>query len=293
MNQVIINTYCDPVQIQKYINTRLESLNLRPYRSISSIKEKVTFITYLFPITVSPTSYLIPIAKGIVDYIQYEFAQKYGEDIIQTQYGFSAVESTKMMGILRDVYRLSPLLQETMEDNRQTDKLVESISKEIGEENSICIDGWIKFRLEEYKEHITQKIERMVFEYLAYLEYEEFIELLKQFIKTQQPLMKLLHLIPKADGCIGLYNGQYEEVTSRSLQTYAEIVFIDEDYNEDIILSALLTISPVKIQIHKKEFYENQRLIQTIQMIYGDKVILCKSCQYCEPTRDILTQKKL
>ena len=282
VNHVVISTYSDPVQVQKYINKRLEPLYLKPYRSISSIKDKVTFITYMFPVELSQTSHIIPIAKGIVDFIQHEFAGEYAKDVIQTQYGFSLEESNRMMEILREAYQSSPVLQEVLGDNRQTEALVQSISKAIWEENNLCVDGWIKFRLGEYKAYIMNQVERIVFEYLAYQEYEEFIGLLKQFIKTQQPLMKFLHLIPKADGSIGLYDDQYEEMTSMCLEEYAEIRVIGDSYNEDVILSTLLTISPLKIRIHKKEAYENQRLVQTIQMIYGDKVSLCESCQHCE-----------
>lgn len=290
MNHVIISTYSSPVQVQNYINKRLEPLYLKSYKPIShiTVQSKVTFITYHFS-PLLQSSYITPIAKGIADFIQQEFAKTYAADIIQIDYGFNSKENHKIREVLYDLYQSAPLLQQTIEECGEKEKLVKSISQAIEENNNFCVDGWIKFRLEEYKNHIRERVERVIFEYLAYQEYTEFIDLLKRFIETQAPLVNVLHLIPKGSGCIGLYNEDYKEMTPVILEQDTQISQMDENYDDDLILSIVLTISPLKLMIHKKDAYENKRLIQTIRMVYGSKVGLCKNCKHCEQTSDILT----
>jgi len=283
VNPIIISTYSTPTLVQNYINKKLKPLYFKLYSSTNhtQTQDQVTFITYLFPKELSKITYVTLIARGIGDFIQQEFASKYAAEIIRNHDGFPFAEKNGMI----------PLPSNMEKD--QTKELVNAIKEEILEKNNFCIDGWIKFRLGEYKAYIRKKVERSIFEYLAYQEYEEFIELLKQFVKTQESSIKMLHIMPRCDGSIGLYNNIYEEITTILVEEYTTVGSVDDNYKEDMILSTLLNICPLKIKIHKKGVYQNQRLIQTIQMVYEDKVSQCKNCKHCEFVRDILTRKKL
>jgi len=284
VNHIIISTYSTPTLVQKYINKKLKSLYLKSYRPISytHMQDDIAFITYLFPENLPKMSYVTLIAKGIADYIQEEFASQYAADIIRNHDSFLVIENNKVIQM--------PCI---LEEDDKTDELINTIKEEILEKNNFCIDGWIKFRLVDYKLYIRRKVERIIFEYLAHKEYEEFIGLLKEFIKTQQSSIKILHIMPKANGSIGLYDRRYAEIPTMCLEEYGIQVQEDTSDKEDIVLSTLLTMSPLKIKIHQKEFCQNQRLIQTIQMVYEGKVSLCKNCKHCEFIGDILTQKRL
>lgn len=282
VNQVVISTYSTPAIVRNYINKKLKELHLKSYRPTSyiQIEGQVTFITYRFPTELPKVNYVTLIAKGIGDFIQREFVSQYVADILRNHDGFSLLGKNAII-----------LLPYNMEEDK-THELVNAIKEEILEKDNFCIDGWIKFRLKEYKTHIRKKVDRIIFEYLAYQEYEEFIELLKEFIKTQESLIRILHVMPRCDGSIGLYDKRYQEITTICLEESATIGPIDDDYKEDMILSILLSMCPLEIKIHKEEVYENQRLIQTIQMVYEDKVSQCKNCKHCKFARDILTPKK-
>ncbi len=272
MNQVIISTDAKEAKVQYYINQQLNVLYLKSYRVKTHTNNEMIFITYLFPEEVSGGDYIIPIAMGIMGFIQDDFAKAYARQIIYKYYNLMPSESNEMVQLLR-----------TVEDKKQIEKMIQDICQELRLKNSFCVNGWITFRLERYKDDIAKNIDRLVFEYLAYKEYEIFIELLRQFVEVQPSLMKSLHIIPEKQGRIGLYNEVYEAIPSKDDEMTG---------GEDMVLNTILTISPLKIRIHQKELYKNKRLIQTIQLIYEDKISWCKNCEHCKQFCDILTPKK-
>ena len=99
------------------------------------------------------------------------------------------------------------------------------------ENNYIIINGFVNFRLEDYKNELKNLCHDAAEELYAMREYDEFLNMLSFFISVQSPK--------------------------------------DEGFStEDIVLSALITISPRKIIIHDKK--ENERIYDTITSVFPD-----------------------
>ncbi|HHX62932.1 MAG TPA: hypothetical protein GX707_19810 [Epulopiscium sp.] len=287
MKQMIISTYSYRLQIEEYINKRLEELKLKEYKPSIKVEQigKTTFITCSFSMAIPKSKeqryfeeYIIrPVAKAMVDIIKKEFAIEYANEVLQTNYAYKEILITGMA-----------------ENELELKSLLDPLMNEMMENSTFCLDGWIRFRLSKYKLYMIDMVDNLTCEYEAYKEYEEFIALLKSFILDQQSLMEQIHIIPSYNGVIELYNEKKEHMTLDIAQ-----------YNcyDDLILGTLLTLAPLNMTIHKEEKCKNIRLINTIKSIYDGKVTFCKGCKYCEKLgfkvgfiralKDILTQKKL
>ena len=129
----------------------------------------------------------------------------------------------------------------------------------------ILINGFVNFRLEEYKNELRNLCHDAAEELYAMREYDEFMNMLRFFVSVQAPKEPLVHLV-KSGGIMRLHNKRHKDITA----LYCEnSVFSDEGFSsEDIVLSALITIAPRKIIIHDKR--ENERIYDTIVNVFSE-----------------------
>lgn len=133
------------------------------------------------------------------------------------------------------------------------------------ENNYIIINGFVNFRLEDYKNELKNLCHDAAEELYAMREYDEFLNMLSFFISVQSPKETLVHIIKK-DGILRIHNKKHKDITDHYCE---EAIFEDEGFStEDIVLSALITISPRKIIIHDKR--ENERIYDTITSVFPD-----------------------
>lgn len=287
MKQIVISTYSYQDQIQRYIYQRIKRLKIKAYIPNIEIEKKgqAIFFTCFFPSGMPDSKkkryfkdYIImPVAQAIVDIIQKEFAPAYGNEIIQKNYQQQEIIITGLV-----------------QEESQIKKLLDPVIYELTENSTFCLDGWIRFRLFNYRIYLKEMVEHLVGEYLAYKEYKEFILLIKEFIFEKKSLLAQIHLIPNKNGHIDLYDEDKEWIE-----------FDQEPYHnqDDIVLNTLLTLAPEKMTIHQEKKYENIQLIDTIKQIYEGRITFCIGCTDCKKIgpktrliatlKHILTHKKL
>ena len=144
--------------------------------------------------------------------------------------------------------------------------LIEEKTRNYLKENSyIIINGFVNFRLEEYKNELKNLCHDAAEELYAMREYDEFMNMLRFFVSVQAPKETLVHLIKK-DGVMRIHNKRHKDITTLYCE---EAIFSDEGFTqEDIILSTLITISPRKIVIHDKK--ESERIYDTISNVFSN-----------------------
>lgn len=129
----------------------------------------------------------------------------------------------------------------------------------------IILNGFVNFRLEEYKNELRNLCHDAAEELSAMREYDEFMNMLRFFVSVQAPKEPLIH-IAKKDGVLRIYNKRHRDITNRYSE---ETVFFEEGFTtEDILLSALITIAPRKIIIHDR--CENEKIYDTIANVFSD-----------------------
>ncbi len=149
----------------------------------------------------------------------------------------------------------------------------------------MSLEGFVNFRLKEYRALIKKAAESAVDVYLAKREYEEFITLLKIFVATQPTGEEVLHVVAEEDGSFRMLNHGGEDVRPICEEAFAAdgAHALSED---DLLLSTLITLSPQEITFHRLKNIKNKRLLETVAAVFAGKVHICEGCDLCRK-RDI------
>ena len=122
-------------------------------------------------------------------------------------------------------------------------------------------------------------IDLSVNKFLIEREYLEFIDLLRLYINSKDSKEPIIHLIYSKNNTIlvdnkknlisvpdNIFNAKY----------LSDITFCENDY----LLNSLLTLLPQKLFIHIIDKPVDD-FINTLQMIFLNRVIICKDCPIC------------
>ena len=153
----------------------------------------------------------------------------------------------------------SPDAMDTIHYERRKALIEEQALDYLKENSFIIINGFVNFRLEEYKNELRNLCHDAAEELYAMREYDEFMNMLRFFVSVQAPKEQVVHLI-KTKGVMRIHNKRHRDITDVYCE---ESIFSEEGFTEeDIILSTLITIAPRKIIIHDKR--ENERIYDNI-----------------------------
>ena len=187
--------------------------------------------------------------------------------ITESEFYYSPPEErAEIFGIaLRHASGESADTMDTIHLERRKALIREQAEEYLKENNHIIINGFVNFRLEDYKNELKNLCHDAAEELYAMREYDEFLNMLSFFISVQSPKEAVVHIVKK-DGVLRILNKRHKDITTLYCE---EAIFSGEDFSsEDIVLSALITISPRKITIHDKR--ENERIYDTITSVFPD-----------------------
>ncbi|MFD0677816.1 MULTISPECIES: sporulation protein YtxC [unclassified Paenibacillus] len=163
---------------------------------------------------------------------------------------------------------------------RRKEKIRQGIQSFLQENTVLNIDGFMRFRLDEYTEELREIAEYAIDEFLMDQQYREFISLLQYFVYIQEAKIPLAHLIHKGGNEFLLFNEEMEKIDT-SGDTTLTIEMLEKDINfEDVIVSTLISVSPQLIYIHTRD--PDVQIIQTIKQIFENRVEICEYCRLCQ-----------
>ena len=164
-----------------------------------------------------------------------------------------------------------------------------SILHYITNNKSMILNGFVNFCLENYYKTLEEIIDYSVNKYIVEKEYTEFINLLKLYIESKEPLCPVIHLIYTNGESILL--NQDKKIISLEDNIFnakylSDISFSSNDY----ALNTLLALLPKKIEIHLIG-YEDE-FINSLKLIFGMRISICTDCNICRTYR-VLNNVKL
>ena len=174
-------------------------------------------------------------------------------------------------------------------DNRQS-ILYDAFYKYLLKNNKIILDGFINFRIKKYLDYLSSVIDDAVNHFIVEREYWEFISLLKIYINSEISSIEQVHLI-------------YDNSESILLDEDKNVINIDKDVfkakylsditfsSNDYTLNTLLNLVPKKIYIHLSNKVSDE-FINTLQLVFENRVIVCSGCSICNPYKENLTKSK-
>lgn len=174
------------------------------------------------------------------------------------------------------------ILEEENNLKHRKEEIWTCVLQYITNNKSMILDGFVNFRLDNYYKTIDEVVSYAVNQYIIEKEYTEFINLLKLYIDTREPLSSIVHLIYTNGESILL--DQDKKVISLEDNIFnakylSDISFSSNDY----ALNSLLTLLPQKIEIHLIG-YEDE-FINTLKSIFGMRISICTDCNICRTYR--------
>lgn len=207
------------------------------------------------------------LSKSLPDIIIENYEKNLLSDIVKTNCKSFSKEQQKK--ILKHA-------QSFADDLSKKNDIEQKLSEYLENSDNLVLDGFVNFRLKDYKNSLKNVVDIAVDRYVAENEYDEFISLLKYFIDIQSPGEELVHIIPKG-GEYRILNKNMTDIT----ECCSDIIPSYDITEEDILLSSLITVAPKNIIIHKKIFIPSE-FLKTLSLIFTDRVIFCEGCPECE-----------
>lgn len=160
-------------------------------------------------------------------------------------------------------------------------KILHQIMEFLKENQSIHIEGFVRFRLKNYLYELEEGVDKAVEEFLMEKEYDEFIRLLRYFVDIQEAKIDTANVLISEDGKYVLYDHVNRMINSEHLEDLAtEMADKDISY-DDLLISSLITLAPKKIVIHFAGKVKNKEIIETIKNVFSNRVYICNGCQLC------------
>lgn len=241
--------------------------NFRHYSNVI-IHYKGTDFSYFIDKISSLLSFLV------IDELEEDLFKKV---LSQNYFYFDANERNKILEICFD------LISEDFANlfSEKFDLLYNSFFKFLSSNKAIVLSGFINFRIKDYLNLLDNIAEEAVNTYIIEKEYMEFISLLRLYISSQSSTSNIVHLIYSSSESILLdENKNIIDVSDDvfNAKFLGDISFSSNDY----ALNSLLNLLPKRIYIHLVDEYTSDEFVNTLQLIFENKVVLCHECEICK-----------
>lgn len=160
---------------------------------------------------------------------------------------------------------------------RRLQKLSSRFSLYLEDHERLHLDGFFRFRLNDYRFEVQEAAEAAIEERLMEKQYQEFMTLLKSMVEWQETRTSAVHVLHSGGHAFRLLDEemrpleQEEIVELESMETDGTQVILEEQ-EECRVVSRLLAASPRQLFIHTSE--PESQVIRTIIGIFGDRAAL-------------------
>lgn len=220
-------------------------------------------------------------SNAISEFIINNYEEKFINKILNENYCYFNQQERKE--ILFFVYNSRRYGSNMINQDFLRDKRLSIVKRKIIEffeyENKLLIDGFITFRLKDYVNELENLIDIAVDEYIADKEYKDFIVLLKYFVDIQEPKVSALHILVDNKGKYTLLNEDRTEITDQYINEFMSEARGGEMNYDDMLMSILITLAPVKIYLYNSERIKNRELLETINRVFSSRIEICDNRQ--------------
>ncbi len=273
MKSICIKT--NNLNVINYLQKSFENINLdNTYISIKNFKHFNNIIIHHIGNDYTKFNIYISnaITKSIIKYYEEEVIYN---NISLNYFYFNSYEKKK---ILENTLNL---LEDEKTSKLRYDYINNEIFKSLLSSNSIYLQAIINFKLNDYINFLNSQIDIAVNKFLIDKEYLEFVNILKLYIKSEAENSKVehLHLIYKDK--ISIITDDNQTVISYNDNIKRAKYISDISFSSnDLALNTLLNLIPKSITIHLADGYCDE-FINTLKLIFGEKVRICEDCNVC------------
>lgn len=151
--------------------------------------------------------------------------------------------------------------------------------------HELVLDGFLNFRLKDYRLQLSEVIDTVVDDFMMELEYKEFIRLLRYFVDVQEPREEEAHVVIKENNMFTLLDSHGQVINTELMEDMllprSTADSFDNLNYEDMLISTLITIAPRNIMVHSANRIKDKDLLDTIKTVFDNRVVVCKGCEMC------------
>ncbi|WP_167747028.1 putative sporulation protein YtxC [Cohnella luojiensis] len=158
---------------------------------------------------------------------------------------------------------------------RRLQKLASRFSLYLEDHERLHLDGFLRFRLSDYRAEVQEAAETAIEERLMERQYQEFMTLLKSMVEWQETRTSTVHVLHSGGHAFRLLDEEMRpleqenpDLNGSEKRGHLE-VREEEQEEESRVVSRLLAASPRQLYIHTKE--PESQVIRTIIGIFGDR----------------------
>lgn len=146
------------------------------------------------------------------------------------------------------------------------------------ENKDFNLEGFFKFRMKDFVSYISILSDIALEEHLIKRDKKEFLDSLKYFIDIQEEKMNLLRIIITKQGHFVLSDENGKEIEDLNSEEIKNLAMEENLNSEDMLISAIMTLCPKKIEILDK--INNQKskdIIEIVSLLFEGKVTIIYS----------------
>jgi putative sporulation protein YtxC len=157
---------------------------------------------------------------------------------------------------------------------RRLKKVAQRFADYLERHDRMHLDGFIRFRLGEYRKEVFEAAETAIEERQMECQYQEFIRLLKSMVEWQETRIPAVHVLHAGGHAFSLLDEDMRPLPAEGgmLTELAERTAKEEQEEESLVVSRLLAASPRQLYIHTPE--PESQVIKTLIGIFGDRASL-------------------
>ena len=216
------------------------------------------------------------IADTVSEIILEDMQSQMVEKIIQDEYFYFGREEQNK--ILQDAMAImwggNPAACSEAIRSRWRNRVWKRVMEHLKNNDEMVLEGFIRFRLKDFKHELEEAVDRAVDDLLIEKEYSEFIKLLRYFVEIQEPKVEEIHVVMGDDNKYVLLDSRLRIINNDLLEDLAKEISHKEISHDDLLISSLITIAPKKITIHESDKIQNKELLNTINNVFSGKVTL-------------------
>ena len=166
--------------------------------------------------------------------------------------------------------------------NKKSDFIKETIYNKVSdlimENKDLNLDGFFKFRMKDFISYISIISDIALEEHLIKRDKKEFIDSLKYFIDIQEEKMGILRITIIKDDYFILSDENGNELESLESEELKNLARQEGLSNEDMLISAIMTLCPKKIEImDKSKSKKSKDIIEIVNSLFEGKVTIIYS----------------
>lgn len=289
LEPISIGTYTNPALVFERLNNELKILQSEgiPLKIGMDKVGEFTFMDCLFyhqdGLSVEDTfnTIKLSIANCLAEIIVEQWEALLVKKIVRDNfYYYSDEEKQVILDKVKNI--LNPIGLNPYHQHQRKEKVMLRISDYLELYKDLIVEGFISFRLKDYQRELETIVNSAVDELLMEKEYQEFIRLLKYFVEIQEPRIQKVQVIFKKNGKFSLLDEKDKPIKYECFDGLMIDLLENEINYEDLLVSALITLAPQELVLHKELGVETGDTIKTIEKVFGNRVINCLGCKKCQ-----------